>query len=89
MLLFLTSLLIVINYAIKKKFNNRTPCFCFCFCHYIDSMAGDGGGRNIENIEEEQRKRLELKDDLISMRDRFTAEESILVKKSNMLNVQV
>jgi hypothetical protein len=52
-------------------------------------MAGDGGGRNIEYIEEEQRKRLELKDDLISMRDRFTAEESTLVKKSNMLNVQV
>ena len=52
-------------------------------------MVGDGGGRSFENIEEEQRKRLELKDDLISMRDRFTAEESISVKKSNMLNVQV
>ena len=57
--------------------------------YYHLSMAGDGGGRNIENIEEEQRKRLELKDDLIAMRDRFTAEESLLVKKSNMLNVQV
>ena len=31
-----------------------------------DSMAGDGGGRDIDDIEAEQRRRADLKDELLA-----------------------
>ena len=52
-------------------------------------MAGEDNGRSIDEIEEEQRKRSDIKDDLLSKKEKYIAEESQLIKKSNQLNVQV
>ena len=52
-------------------------------------MAGEDNSRSIDEIEEEQRKRSDKKDDLLSKKEKYIAEESQLIKKSNQLNVQV
>ena len=52
-------------------------------------MAGDGGDRDIDDIEDEQARRAKRKDELILNKEEYSREDAQLLKQSNLLKVQV